>query len=109
LRKSNKTGGDFIKKLIKAGAAVVVLTAIFLGCSPQEQTVSQSGFAPPDVKVQTVSLNAESGKSVMVYITKTGSKYHKNHCRYLKNSKIRIELEKARQIYRPCLVCVPPE
>ena len=43
-----------------------------------------------------------------VYITKTGKKYHKEHCRYLKHSKIEITLEKAIELnYGPCSVCKP--
>ncbi|MDD7887099.1 hypothetical protein [Flavivirga sp. 57AJ16] len=43
-----------------------------------------------------------------VYITKTGKKYHKNNCRYLKYSKKEITLEKAIALgYQACLVCKP--
>ncbi|UOB19349.1 hypothetical protein [Abyssalbus ytuae] len=45
-----------------------------------------------------------------VYITKTGEKYHTATCRYLKYSKIEIELEKALELgYEPCLVCKPAQ
>ena len=44
-----------------------------------------------------------------VFTTKTGEKYHKSTCRYLKYSKYKIELEKAIQLgYDPCSVCKPP-
>jgi len=47
--------------------------------------------------------------SQIVYITETGSKYHKSGCRYLKKSKIAISLESAlSQGYTPCSVCKPP-
>jgi len=43
-----------------------------------------------------------------VYITKTGSKYHRSDCRYLKSSKVPISLEKAKADgYEPCKVCNP--
>ena len=42
-----------------------------------------------------------------VYVTRTGSKYHRGSCRYLKYSKIPISLEKAKQSYEPCSVCRP--
>jgi len=43
-----------------------------------------------------------------VFTTKTGEKYHKSSCRYLKNSKYIIELKKAIELgYDPCSVCKP--
>ncbi len=46
---------------------------------------------------------------ITVYITETGEKYHKEHCRYLKSSKIEIALSKAiYKNYKPCKVCRPP-
>jgi len=48
-------------------------------------------------------------KEVMVYITKTGSKYHRAGCRYLSKSSIPISLEDAKaRGYTPCSVCGPP-
>ena len=43
----------------------------------------------------------------IVYITRTGAKYHLSNCRHLKYSKIPISLEKAKQNYKPCLICRP--
>ncbi len=41
-----------------------------------------------------------------VYTTKTGKKYHKSNCRYLKYSKKEIKLEKAKALgYQACKVC----
>ena len=43
-----------------------------------------------------------------VYITKTGAKYHKETCSYLKYSKIAISLKDAQdQGYTACKVCKP--
>ena len=43
-----------------------------------------------------------------VYTTKTGEKYHKNTCRYLKYSKKEIKLEVAiSRGYEACKVCKP--
>ncbi len=45
----------------------------------------------------------------IVYITKTGSKYHSAGCRYLKSSCIPIKLSEAKaRGYTPCSVCRPP-
>ncbi|NLW24672.1 MAG: MBL fold metallo-hydrolase, partial [Clostridia bacterium] len=47
-------------------------------------------------------------KEETVYITKTGSKYHRENCKYLKSSKIPVSLEKAKADgYEPCKVCKP--
>jgi hypothetical protein len=46
---------------------------------------------------------------VTVYITATGTKYHKDGCRYLSSSKIPIFLTEAcARGYTPCSVCDPP-
>ena len=43
-----------------------------------------------------------------VYITKTGEKFHKSNCRYLKYSKKEITLKKALNYgYEACKVCKP--
>lgn len=52
----------------------------------------------------------EPGGNVFVYITKYGRKYHREHCSYLKKSKIKIRLSEAkRRDYKPCKVCKPPK
>ena len=47
-------------------------------------------------------------EEVTVYITKTGSKYHRAGCRYLSKSSIPISLSDAKSRYSPCSVCNPP-
>jgi hypothetical protein len=43
-----------------------------------------------------------------VYTTKTGEKYHKSNCHYLKHSKKPIKLDKAKALgYTACKVCKP--
>jgi hypothetical protein len=43
-----------------------------------------------------------------VYVTKTGKKYHKSDCRYLKQSKEAISLSDAKaKNYTACKVCKP--
>lgn len=44
-----------------------------------------------------------------VYITEHGTRYHKDGCKYLRNSKISIELSDAVISYKPCQICKPPE
>ena len=43
-----------------------------------------------------------------IYVTKTGEKYHKGSCHFLKNSKKEISFEKAQQLgFTACSVCKP--
>lgn len=43
-----------------------------------------------------------------VYTTKTGIKYHKSNCHYLKHSKKAIKLDRAKELgYQACKVCKP--
>lgn len=46
--------------------------------------------------------------SQTVYTTKSGEKYHKENCRFLKYSKKAISLDRAKQLgYAACKVCKP--
>ena len=50
-----------------------------------------------------------AGPDTVVYVTKTGEKYHTERCSSLKSSKIAIALEDAvSKGYEPCKVCKPP-
>lgn len=54
------------------------------------------------------SNSSDVKKEVIVYITDTGTKYHRNSCSYLRQSKIQIDESKAiRQGYTPCSRCNP--
>lgn len=55
------------------------------------------------------STNAEPKATVerTVYITRTGAKYHRSGCQYLRKSKIPINLSDAIRSYSPCSRCSP--
>jgi len=83
--------------LIKGILSSLVLI-IILSFSPQN-TVS-SHF--------TASTSQLAAQGSIVYITKTGTKYHKSNCRYLKQSKIKISLKKASAAgLIACKICKP--
>ena len=61
--------------------------------------------APPDV----VEPLGKDQDEVIVYITKTGKKYHRESCRWLSRAKIATPLEQAKKRgYTPCKTCKPP-
>lgn len=50
----------------------------------------------------------EDATSVIVYVTDTGSKYHRENCSSLKNSKHEKNLNELDNSYSPCKKCNPP-
>ena len=68
------------------------------GSSPSTSTYNNAG----------TSNDTATTTSYTVYITDTGSKYHRDGCRYLKQSKIAIDKDSAiAQGYGACSVCNP--
>ena len=53
------------------------------------------------------NITKEAPRTQTFYITRTGAKYHRGSCRYLRYSKIPISLENAKRSYAPCSVCRP--
>ena len=52
----------------------------------------------------------ENKDDPIVYITKSGKKYHRGDCGYLRKSKIPIKLSEAKKKgYGACKGCKPPE
>ena len=50
-----------------------------------------------------------AGRDAVVYITRTGDKYHTASCSSVRSSKIEITLEEAiDRGYEPCQRCKPP-
>ncbi len=66
-----------------------------------EKTLPQEDDTTPPIQ--------ENPQSVTVYITKSGEKYHRDGCRFLKNSRTPVLLEELdTELYTPCAVCNPP-
>lgn len=55
---------------------------------------------------RTAAASEPEGETV--YVTRTGSKYHRSGCQYLRRSRIPVSLKEAKQSYEPCSVCRPP-
>lgn len=72
---------------------------------PKGSSVKQEGTSGKD----DFKSSAEN-EDVVVYITETGEKYHREECSSLKDSKIETSLSEAKKAgYEPCKKCAPPE
>jgi len=77
------------------------------GNAAQRQFGSRATVSSRAGAVQTIG--AENQNSI-VYITKSGTKYHRAGCRFLGQSDVPISLAEAkRRGYTPCATCKPPE
>lgn len=66
--------------------------------------------APPNpVGIKYEQSKSTTESNLIVYITKTGTKYHNEGCRSLSRSKIGITIEEAKKKYTPCSICKPPQ
>lgn len=64
--------------------------------------------APPITETAKDTDPQTDNQCVTVYITRTGTKYHRDGCRYLSSSKIPVDLnELDLEKYSPCSVCKP--
>lgn len=72
-----------------------------------EHYLSEEKVEAPAQELKPLEQQPQAEK--VVYITKTGKKYHRLGCRYLRKSCIPISLTEAkRRSYTPCEVCKPP-
>lgn len=76
---------------------------------PRQNTSSAQTKATQPQEEDTTAPTREDPQSITVYITKTGEKYHRDGCRFLRESKIPVLLEELdTEKYTPCAVCNPP-
>jgi hypothetical protein len=84
--------------------------------TPQPQVQSTSAYSVESFtnsfspEPSSDSSSAPVGETVeeTVYVTNSGSKYHRAGCRYLSKSSIPTPLSEAAGSYSPCSVCHPP-
>lgn len=77
----------------------------------KESTIKESDIKSGNSKADVLKNSSTIGTTdTVVYITKTGTKYHRASCSYLKKSKIKITLKKAKQQgLTRCGKCNPPK
>lgn len=84
---------------------ILLLSLTFCACASQSDKYGGGivvyGDMPSPANLASYYANED-----IVYVTKSGSKYHKENCSFLKSSKIMISLEQAvKEGKRPCSKC----
>ncbi|MCB1188458.1 hypothetical protein KDL29_14945 [bacterium] len=99
-----------MNKLMLAFVASVLLFATSSAQAAYSVNGSAGSFAAQVMQQgQPLSEREIDPKTYVVYVTKTGKKYHLDGCQYLRQSKIKTTLAEARKAYDPCKVCKPPQ
>ncbi len=93
------------RSLVVAAALLIAATCLV---APRVQSAGNPAGPSEPAATGFESASATDAQTTTVYITRTGSKYHRAGCRYLRQSKIPISLKHAKQHYEPCSVCRPP-
>jgi micrococcal nuclease len=73
-----------------------------------EPAGSSGVVAPPGVVAPRGENRRVAALEQTVYVTRTGSRYHRPGCRYLSRSVIAMALKEAASRYGPCRSCRPP-
>lgn len=97
--KSNKLIHNGLKKIgLHYFKLIIIAITLILAVNSLIAYPGNHVFSPKDERVQ----------ETVVYITNTGTKYHKSTCRYLSQSKIKTTLKKAKAAGNDaCKVCKP--
>jgi hypothetical protein len=90
------------------------MAAALLGGSVTADTIAQDttrSSRPDSLRPDTTlsTTGATTSRDTVVYVTRTGKKYHREGCRYLSGGASSISLKEARRDYTPCSRCDPPK
>ncbi len=92
--------------------AVIVSTGVYCGLRQNRPSLPRAFNAlqtsPAVIDQSTGQPGAPDRKESTVYATRTGTKYHRGHCGYLRSSRIPMPLSEAKKRYGPCGRCRPP-
>lgn len=91
---------------------LLILLVLIFGCANGDEGINAIRDVVPPTVVSCSFDNetdlSEESQCDTVFITKTGTKYHRDGCRYLKESKIPIDIADLNtEKYKPCSVCRP--
>lgn len=95
-----------MKKLL---IPLLILSVILL-VSCASEIVQNGGVVEHSAPMPTEDIDEAYSDEDIVYITKSGTKFHREDCKHLSKSKIPISLEQAlQQGLEPCKVCKPTD
>lgn len=95
------------KAVILMTVLMILATSISFYAGKHFSTSSTSNTSPVINQTLQDSQKTYEINTELVCITRTGRKYHKEDCRYVKNGYIKISLSDAKEMYSPCSVCKP--
>lgn len=75
---------------------------------PENRAGAAERTRRPTTRRASAEPPAPATRADIVYVTKTGKKYHLAGCQHLRKSASPLPLEKARQTHEPCSRCKPP-
>ena len=91
--------------------ACIIGAGVYLGLEggkPSQASDRPAATESPGVSAYDASQPERTTEGITVYVTRTGSCYHRGTCSYLRSSKIPMKLSEAKKRYRPCSRCNPP-
>jgi len=100
---------------MKKTLALLFILLLLLLCACVPEVVQSGGRvvhdgAQPDMPEVSAQPDPDITGDDIVYVTQSGSKYHKEDCSFLKKSKIPVTLEQAeREGKTPCSRCFPDD
>lgn len=90
--------------------AVLCLVCAFLLSACMPQTIRGGGIVVHADACETASYLSYYSDEMIVYVTRSGKKYHNADCSHLTDSAMPISLEQAlAEGKTPCSYCHPPE
>lgn len=104
--------GIKIYRTDEAGTIVVTSDgkSISFNKQPSSVNINSTTSKKTDTRVAGDNNTNTASDDITVYITKTGTKYHRENCSSLRSSCIPISLSEAKQRgYEPCKICKPPQ
>jgi len=75
--------------------------------SPEQSSHQHSSTVESENAGKTDAVETKDD-GTLVYVTRSGKKYHREQCRFLSKTKIPMPLDEARRKYSPCSICNPP-